>query len=1011
LSWSDQSINAVLPAISGFVPITVQTASGLDSINIIAVGQSSSTGTVLGAGFDSYLYSVIPSTGVTTPIGPLPTEMSDIAAFNGALYGISISTPSVLYRINPNTGAGTPIGGSTGAALNALVFSPQGRLYAAGGGQLYTIDTATGVATAINQSAGSYLSSGDLEFDSGGKLYLTSASFSGFGDQLFSINLVTGQGTLIGSTGFDSVYGLAYVNGTMYGLTWLGRIIRIDLTTGAGTQVAISSPGFDGTTVFSTTTSPTLSVTGGPLTFNYQIGSAIPSAQGFSALVSSGSAGFTATSNSSWLQVSPGSGTLTTSSTALSVSVNPASLSVGAYNGTITVTANGTAGSPQTVNVTMNVTAPPLGTLPIFTAGPIPSGCSIPASTTQFSNSIEQIYAWVQFTSAQIGDVVEWDWFSPDSGEQTQTTTINFTGNGCAWANISIFGNANANKAGTWRVNYQYNGVLKSSNSFQLNGSSCTYAISPGGQAFAPAGGNATISITVNPGCSWTSSGAPTWLSFTTTSGSGNGTVSYQVSSNASSARSTTLTIAGLPFTIEQQAAFIPGLNFLGSMPHIASADTWATTFTLVNTGSASAQARLSLFGDNGNPSLLPLDFPQQSFSGTLLGSTLDRAVASNATVLIDTTGPGTQPVQVGSAQLATTGAITGFAIFRLNRSNQEAVVPLETRNASSYLLAFDNTNSVVLGVALQNIASQAANVAVVIRNDTGSQIGSGSISLPGSGHSSFVLSDQFPVTANQRGTIEFDTPLGGKISALGIRFTPPGTFTTIPVLANVTTSGGSMAHLASANGWKTTFVLVNTGTSSAQAHLKFFDDNGNSLPLPISFPQSSGSSSTASSVDRTLVAGATLIVESQGPDQIPVQVGSAQLTTDGKVSGFVVFRYTPNGQEAVVPLESRNANAYLLAFDNTGGVATGVAVNSVSAQTANVGVIIRNEAGAQIGTGAVPLAANGHSSFVLATQFPVTANIRGTIEFDTPPGGQISALGIRTPPAHTFTTLPALVK
>jgi hypothetical protein len=33
-----------------------------------------------------------------------------------------------------------------------------------------------------------------------------------------------------------------------------------------------------------------------------------------------------------------------------------------------------------------------------------------------------------------------------------------------------------------------------------------------------------------------------------------------------------------------------------------------------------------------------------------------------------------------------------------------------------------------------------------------------------------------------------------------------------------------------------------------------------------------------------------------------------------------VIFRH--NGQEAVVLLESRNANAYVLAFDNTNGTA-----------------------------------------------------------------------------------------
>jgi hypothetical protein len=450
-----------------------------------------------------------------------------------------------------------------------------------------------------------------------------------------------------------------------------------------------------------------------------------------------------------------------------------------------------------------------------------------------------------------------------------------------------------------------------------------------------------------------------------------------------------------------------------GSLPHVAVAGTWDTIFYLVGTEQTSAQVRFSQFGDNGNPLSTTLNFPQQtSSSASLLASSIDRGVSPNSLLIVDSTGLDSQPVQTGSARLAAAGKVDGFAIFRYGSTGQEAAVPLETRNASSYLLAFDNTGGVVTGVAINNISAQAANVAVIIRDETGVQIASDSLALAANGHVAFVLVSQYPVTANKRGAMEIFTPLAGQVSALGTRFTPPGTFTAIPALANVGAGGGSIAHVASANGWKTTFVLVNTGASSAQVHLNFFDDSGSPLTLPLSFPQSGGNGPAAASLDRTLPAHATLIVESQGPDLNPVQVGSAQLTTDGQVSGFVVFRYTPTGQEAVVPLESRNAGAYLLAFDNTGGVATGVAVNSVSAQAANVGVIIRDDAGAQIGTGSIPLAANGHNAFTLAVdKFPVAAGIRGTIEFDAPAGGQIGALGIRYPPAHTFTTLPALVK
>jgi hypothetical protein len=499
------------------------------------------------------------------------------------------------------------------------------------------------------------------------------------------------------------------------------------------------------------------------------------------------------------------------------------------------------------------------------------------------------------------------------------------------------------------------------------------------------------------------------------------------------------MTSAGLTFAAEQQAATIPGLNFIDSIPHIAAEESWITTFTLVNKSGTTAQARLSLFGDgldsSGNgPLLLPLVFPQRpSAPGPLLVASLDLTLAGNASLIVSTAGPQTPPVLVGSAQLATTGAMDGFAILHHVASLQEAVVPMETRNASSYLLAFDNTNGLLLGVSVENVTSQNAVIEVVIRDDTGVQISApgATISVGPNGHRAFVLSDPaqgFPVTANKRGTIEFDTPAGGQISVLGIRFTPQvaaqgagSMLTTVPPLANVGTGGGSFAFIASGgDGWQTTFVLVNAGNSAAPATLSFLDPNGNPLPLPISYSQQVGSAvSTVSSVSQMLPAGATLLVQSAGAANL--LTGSAQLSTTGHVSGFAVFRH--NGQEAVVPLESRNASAYVLPFDNTSGIATGVAINNVSgsAQPVNIPVVIRDDSGSQLALDALPLAANGNfagdlaqfSSTLGKILFPETANIRGTIEFDAPVGVQIGVIGIRTPssPAPTYTSVPAFAK
>ena len=449
----------------------------------------------------------------------------------------------------------------------------------------------------------------------------------------------------------------------------------------------------------------------------------------------------------------------------------------------------------------------------------------------------------------------------------------------------------------------------------QLPASGCNSTVSPGGQAFGPMGGTGSINITTSPGCPWGVFNVPSWVALTSTaSGTGNGIVTYQVFPNVGGPdQSGTLTVTNTSFTVEQEGS-IAGLNPVGSMAHLAGQENWTTAFTLVNKSPAPATARLSFFGDDnpysldpgGNgPLTLPLAFSRPANVATLLSASLDRTLGANASLVITTAGPQTPPVLVGSAQLAATGAVDGFAIFHQIVTTQEAVVPMETRNASSYVLPFDNTLvgnvNLVLGVALANITGQAVSVLAVIRDDNGVQIGSAPLpQLAAGDHYQFGLADRFPVTANKRGTIEFDTPSAGQISVLGLRFTPPNNaLTTIPALANVGTGGGSIAHLASGgDGWQTTFVLVNVGASSAQATLSFFADvTGAPLSLPLTFPQGHIADTAAPSVTQTLVAGASLVIVSNGAPNL--LTGSAQLSTTGHVSGFVIFRH--NNQEAVV--------------------------------------------------------------------------------------------------------------
>jgi hypothetical protein len=228
-------------------------------------------------------------------------------------------------------------------------------------------------------------------------------------------------------------------------------------------------------------------------------------------------------------------------------------------------------------------------------------------------------------------------------------------------------------------------------------------------------------------------------------------------------------------------------LTIAGSMPQVASAGFWKTTFMLANTGEETALARLSFFDDSGNPLALSLTFPQTSSAAQTPATTVERRIAAGSILIVESTGPDTQPTQVGWAQLLTNGTVGGSAIFRqaVDRTSiSEAAVALETRMADAYWLPFDNTGGYATGVAVANIASEAANIGVVIRDDTGAVLTSNKITIPAHGHSSFDMSVRFPGAAQRRGSLELQTPAGGRISVLGLRFSPRTAFTTVPVLA-----------------------------------------------------------------------------------------------------------------------------------------------------------------------------------------------------------------------------------
>ncbi len=85
----------------------------------------------------------------------------------------------------------------------------------------------------------------------------------------------------------------------------------------------------------------------------------------------------------------------------------------------------------------------------------------------------------------------------------------------------------------------------------------CVASVSPVSQSFEASGGSGTVGVIAPAGCSWSAVSNAGWITITSgASASGNGTVTYSVTPNASpTALTATLTVAGQGVTMSQEAS------------------------------------------------------------------------------------------------------------------------------------------------------------------------------------------------------------------------------------------------------------------------------------------------------------------------------------------------------------------------------------------------------------------------------------------------------------------------
>ena len=109
-------------------------------------------------------------------------------------------------------------------------------------------------------------------------------------------------------------------------------------------------------------------------------------------------------------------------------------------------------------------------------------------------------------------------------------------------------------------------GAGQSDPSNQFAFQSCSFGVSPPTLSLGTAGGAASVVVTTDTTCPWTTASAAPWIAVSQASGTGPGTVTLTVSPNGTAApRSGTVTVAGQTVTVSQQAAAPSCAYSLGS--------------------------------------------------------------------------------------------------------------------------------------------------------------------------------------------------------------------------------------------------------------------------------------------------------------------------------------------------------------------------------------------------------------------------------------------------------------
>ena len=216
-------------------------------------------------------------------------------------------------------------------------------------------------------------------------------------------------------------------------------------------------------------------------------------------------------------------------------------------------------------------------------------------------------------------------------------------------------------------------------------------------------------------------------------------------------------------------------------------------------------------------------------------------------------------------------------------------------------------------------------------------------------------------------------------------------------------------AHFANGNGTTSDLVFVNVAPQPVRPALYFYDTEGNPI-------------AAESVVDVTgdLViqedGGLTVLTEMEPLGELTISThgqgdlvsGSVKVISDGPIGGMLRFDL-PGIGVAVVGASPPVSDTIFPVRRREGGITTGVAVHNLEEEAMEVSCeLLRG--GAVLEEVAIPLAANGQTSWLIDAAFPAadTSDFAGSVHCDAPGRRRFSAVALEVDPgARVFLTLP----